>query len=143
MHFPACCTKGIVLFTSGPQNQTIMEGESVHFECAYEGSDLTPSWRINASIYSHTELPRSYEFNDQDFSLTIHNVPVSLNFTSFQCVVGTSFSSRGYLIVDVHQENITEGCVECIMPTSNSPLRDTLNKETTGVLLVLHARQTN
>ena len=137
-----CCTKGFVLFTSGPQNQTIMEGESVRFECAYEGSDLTPSWRINTSIYFHTELPRNFKFNDQDFSLTIHNVPVSLNFTSFQCVVGTSFSNRGYLVVDVDQKNITEGCVECIIPTSNSPPGETPNKGTTGVLLVLHVRQT-
>ena len=109
-------TKGVI-FSSEPQNLTVVEGESAHFDCVYEGSRLIPSWRINTTIYSHTMLPRGFEFNNQEFSLTVKNAAVSLNFTSFQCIVGTSVSRRGYLIVE---KRITS-CNGCLSSSSTMP----------------------
>ena len=105
-------SKGAVSFVSQPHNQTVKEGDAVRFECTYLGDDLTPAWRINNSIYSHTQLPAIYVFNDQDFSLSINSVPGSLNFTSFQCIVGTIFSNQGYLYVEVERQITTNSDVE-------------------------------
>lgn len=125
-------TKGVVLFVSQPHNQTVKEGETAHFECIYQGSDLTPAWRINNTIYSHTQLPTKFLFNDQDFSLTINSVPESLNFTSFQCSVGTIFSTRGYLFVEVEIQNVST-----TRSTSNSRLiQTTPDFVMTGVFMV-------
>ena len=104
--------KGAVSFVSQPHNQTVKEGEAVHFECTYQGGDLTPAWRINNSIYSHTQLPAIYDFNDQDFSLSVNSVPGRLNFTSFQCIVGTIFSSQGYLFVEMERQITTKPGME-------------------------------
>ena len=106
-------------FLSEPQNQTITEGGTALFECVYEGSFLTPSWRINTTIYSHSELPSEFEFNDNDFSVEINDVPLSLNFTAFQCVVGTAFSGRAWLIVERNETASTECITDCVTPTSN------------------------
>ena len=78
---------------------TAVEGESVRFECDFDGSDLTPTWSINSTIYYHTDLPQIYGFNNQDFSLTIINVSLNLNGTSFECIVGRTKSAVGVLIV--------------------------------------------
>ena len=122
---------------SQPRNQTVKEGETIHFECAYQGSDLTPAWRINNSIYSHTQLPAIYDFNDQDFSLTVNSVPGSLNFTSFQCIVGTIFSNQGYLFVEVEQQNITmANCTKCSASTTKSDVETTPELTVTGVFRV-------
>lgn len=115
-------TKGAVSFVSQPRNQTVKEGDSIRFECSYQGSYLTPAWRINRTIYPHTDLPHIFMFNDQDFSLTVSSVPSSLNFTSFECIVGTVFSNRGYLHVEVDRDrNITQ-CTECF--TSSTKVSD-------------------
>lgn len=104
-----------VSFISEPVNQTITEGTSVHFACTYEGSNRLPLWRINTTIFSHTQLPSGFKFDREDFSLCVLNAPASLNFTSFQCVVGTRFSNRGYLIVE---KNSTV-CKDCMSSTRN------------------------
>ena len=132
-----------VFFTSGPRNQTITEGESVQFECVYEGSYLIPSWRINTTIYSHTELPRGFEFDDDDFSLAVQNVPLSLNFTTFQCVVGTEFSSRAYLIVERNEtltlatEGVDRVTATSTSSESNAPSTTEGSTTTTGVSVLI------
>ena len=78
---------------------TVLEGNSVRFECDFEGSDLTPSWIINNSVYYHTHLPLIYSFDEQDFSLIIKNVSLDLSGTSFKCIVGWRKSAKGELIV--------------------------------------------
>ena len=132
----ATVIKGAVSFVSQPRNQTVKEGETVHFECAYQGSDLTPAWRINNSIYSHTQLPVMYDFNDQDFSLTVNSVPDSLNFTSFQCIVGTIFSNQGYLFVEVEQQIVTN-CTECFAFITKSDVKTTPQLTVTGVFRIM------
>ena len=131
----ATVIKGAVSFISQPRNQTVKEGEAVRFECAYQGSDLTPAWRINNSIYSHTQLPAIYDFNDQDFSLTVSSAPGSLNFTSFQCIVGTIFSNQGYLFIEVEQQ-YTTNCVQCSALTTTSAVENTTELITTGAFRV-------
>lgn len=100
---------GAVVFTSHPSNQTIMEGQLAHFECAFEGADnLVPQWRVNTTVYFFTDIPTIYGFDYQDFSLTIENAPRSLNFTSFQCIVGITFSNTAYLIIFANSTNSSE-----------------------------------
>ena len=94
---------------------TVLEGNSVRFECDFEGSDLTPSWIINNSVYYHTNLPLIYSFDEQDFSLIIKNVSLDLSGTSFECIVGRRKSAKGVLIVlrsqvnSSHPETPSEG----------------------------------
>lgn len=100
-----------VTFISEPRNMTILEGESVRFECDFEGSDLTPTWSINHFIYYHTNLPQIYSFNSQDFSIFIENVTLDLSGTYFQCIVGQRKSAKGMLIVLRSQSQGTENTV--------------------------------
>ena len=86
---------------------TVLEGSSVRFECDFEGSDLTPSWIINKSVYYHTNLPLMYSFDEKDFSLTVENVSLDLSGTSFECIVGQRKSAKGVLIVLRSQVNST------------------------------------
>ena len=65
-------------------------------------------------------LPRGFEFNNEDFSLTVKTAPVSLNMTYFQCIVGTSLSRRGYLIV----EKRTTSCIGCLPSSSTLPKQE-------------------
>ena len=88
-----------VSFISEPRNMTVVEGEAVRFECDFDGSDLTPSWIINNSVYYHTDLPHPYLFNNQDFSLTIEMVSLLLSGTTFRCIVGRTESVEGLLVV--------------------------------------------
>ena len=134
-----CLSPTEILFTAEPQDQTTTEGGTVRFECAYVGSFLTPSWRINTTIYEHSELPNGFEFNN-DFSLILNNVPLSLNYTAFQCVVGIAFSSRAWLIVERNETASIECVTDCIETTSNllpsptdTPITIGINRTTTGM----------
>ena len=86
----------------------------------YEGSDLVPSWRINSTIYFNTQLPKDFEVNEIDYSLTVQNVPAEWNFTALQCVVGTQFSNRGYLFVIPNSTT----CFDCVPSSSTSSPTD-------------------
>ena len=122
--------KGVSII-SGPQNQTVMEGDSARFECVYEGSDRVPSWRINTTIYSNSQLPGEYELDDQDFSLSVQSVPTSLNSTSFQCIIGIYFSEKGYLFVEPIEKNTTD-CDKC-NPVHTSTSTSEISSTTTFV----------
>lgn len=102
---------GAVSFTSHPSNQTIMEGQSARFECRFEGANTVPYWKVNTTVYYFTDIPRRYGYNYQDFSLNIQSTPKTLNFTSFQCIVGTAFSNRAYLIVFANETNTLENII--------------------------------
>jgi hypothetical protein len=104
---------------------TILEGESVRFECDFEGSDSTPSWSINNSIHYHTNLPQIYSFNGQDFSLSIENVSLDLSGTYFECIVGQRKSAKGVLTVLRSQSQQPNNAVNA----SHGPLEGKLNSK--------------
>ena len=106
---------GAVRFISEPDDQTVREGETAMFDCDFDGSDLTPSWRINDVIYFHTEISYPYSFNDQDFSLTVFNVTRIMNASTFQCIVGRTVSREGHLIIQVQKGKVMMKCTisEC------------------------------
>ena len=99
MNFCDVIIVGNVEFISEPVDQVVREGETVEFNCDFDGSDLTPSWRIDDVIYFHSEIRHPYSFDDQDFSLTVYNVSCVMNASTFQCIVGQCWSREGYLVV--------------------------------------------
>lgn len=90
-----------VRFTAEPQNITAFEGETVIFWCMYEGSNALSSWRINNTSYDRTSLNNmrhKYEYH-RDW-LTVRNVDLSMNSTTFQCEIFlTARSTIGRLTV--------------------------------------------
>jgi hypothetical protein len=108
---------------------TILEGDSVRFECDFEGSDSTPSWSINNSVYYHTNLPQIYSFNGQDFSLSIENVSLDLSGTYFECIVGQSKSAKGVLTVLRSQSQQPNNAVNVSHPETPGPSEGKLNNK--------------
>ena len=88
-----------IIFVSEPRDMIVAEGETVTFECTFNGSSLTPYWRINNVIYFIASIPPEYILNVQDFSVTVRNVTFGQNCSTFQCVVGRIASAEGKLII--------------------------------------------
>ena len=89
-------------FTSEPSNITVVEGESVTFNCsmAVMSEDIA-TWVIDGLEYYWSDFRsiQIYMFNLRDNSLTIHNSPTSLDGSSFQCILDNHRSRIGYLHV--------------------------------------------
>lgn len=89
---------------SGPRNVTVCEGQTVEMQCVVNPF-IIPVWKISGTIYSLFSIPSgTYSLDLQTFTLTIPNVSVSLNATTYQCFVHTPdskihLSTIGTLIV--------------------------------------------
>ena len=89
-----------MVFTSQPQDTTVVEGNAVRFQCSFEGSVRIPDWKINGTVYYWQYIPHPFTFHLSDFSLTVENVGASFNGTAVQCIIpGVAESSIGQLIV--------------------------------------------
>lgn len=76
-----------VQFTAEPHDVTVHEGETVKFCCMYNSGEFS-SWYINGTLHHRARLTGHYEYNFD--WLIVRNVTLSLNNTSFQCVLPSS-----------------------------------------------------
>ena len=76
-------TPASIQITTGPQNATVFEGESVLFRCSYTGTDSLPYWRIAGTTYSANRLPREYISTADGIFIT--SVETSMNNTKYIC----------------------------------------------------------
>ena len=81
-----------------------MEGATVKFNCSSTDNTLTAFWIINGIEYSWRDfaLTSAYTFDLQDNSLSINNINMSLDGTSYQCVIDGQRSEIGYLTVTIN-----------------------------------------
>ena len=71
-----------------PQDAHVTEGELAQFSCSYTGTRDIPLWRINTSWFSHLEnYPDRHEYNIATQVLTVSNVHLRDNGTTYQCLV--------------------------------------------------------
>lgn len=89
------------MFRDQPIDQKLGCGMTeVQFLCDYVVGGQTnrpfPTWIINSRPFSSNELPHNHTFNGS--VLSIHNVSLAQNNTSYQCVVGV-FSGQGQRIL--------------------------------------------
>ena len=111
-HFPPWCFRRIAhyssfssivgAFTSEPSNITVVEGESITFNCSMSAmNDDIATWIIDGLEYFWSDFgtKQIYSFNLSDNSLTINYSPTSLDGSSFQCILDNHRSQIGYLRV--------------------------------------------
>ena len=89
------------IFTSEPVNVTVLEGESIRFNCTRTMSDSIAIWIIDDLQYYWADFRNihQYTFSRADNSLTVNNAPRTLDGTSYQCVLNQEESNTGYLKV--------------------------------------------
>ena len=89
------------IFISEPANVTVFEGESLTLNCTSTMTSSIPLWIINGVQYYWSDFKRidQYTFIVANNSLTIHNVPRTLDGASYQCVFNQQASQVGYLTV--------------------------------------------
>lgn len=69
-------------------NVTSIIGGQAYFPCTYEGTDVTPGWRIvhangEASHYTATTLPINHYYNGM--GLLVREIDQTLNLTVYSC----------------------------------------------------------
>lgn len=84
-------------FTAQPEDITAVEGETVKFSCILQESNSSPIWIINNILYHRINLGGNYRYEKD--GLTVLNVELSMNNTSFQCITPTAESTVGILYV--------------------------------------------
>ncbi len=73
---------------------------TVQFVCLYEGSLALPTWKINGLDYSYLAmLPSKHQIDLTGSYLTVHNVDISMEGNTYQCVINSCFSDTGHLYV--------------------------------------------
>ena len=83
----------------------VHEMESVNISCFYNGTNIAPSWLINGTSYTLSNLPPGHSpiFQNNKHLIHIKNATLNLNSTTYQCIVvcsGKVFQSReGILII--------------------------------------------
>ena len=66
-------------------NVTVSEGMDAYFPCSYNGTNRSPTWKINNHTYFINNLPMKTSYNGS--VLTVSNVDLSLNNTSYYCYI--------------------------------------------------------
>ena len=88
------------MFTAEPQSVTVFTGETVQFNCTALGQITTPIWNINDIVYTWMQLPDKHYFNIATGSLTVTDVDLSMNNSTYQCYISnTGPSAIGVLYV--------------------------------------------
>ena len=93
----------MIEITQGPQNVTVVEGESAVFTCSYTGTFEFPTWHINGASYAiqgeTLGLPERHRYSNQ--MMTVRDVQASDDGTTYSCsfLFGTIASSEATLTV--------------------------------------------
>ena len=91
-----------VVFQLQPRDMFVNTGETVIFECVYEGSRASAFWEINNRHYHlSNSLPQNHHVHENISGsfLTIDDVDSSLNGNTYRCIVISIFSNIGHLYV--------------------------------------------
>lgn len=92
---------GAIVFLSEPRDILAQIGETVRFECDYEGSQNTAAWEINGYLFAtFSVLPPKHRADIA--GLNIYDIDRSMDGNVYRCVVDSYYSKRGYL-------NISQG----------------------------------
>ncbi len=81
----------------GPADVTVEEGASAAFPCFYTGTSDVPFWYIDGDVHSFRNLPSRHSYSNQ--SLTIFDVQLTDNGTTYQCSFFVTSSDTGILTV--------------------------------------------
>ncbi len=78
---------GVITFLDQPQDMFVCEMQTVTIPCTFKGTDLIPTWFINATNYNWSQLKSPYQVISvaNGFALVISVVPLRLNATSYKC----------------------------------------------------------
>ena len=90
----------------GPRNITRDEGQTdITIPCGLNTGQATPFWKISGFLYYPSDVPLPFIASQNGRFISIPVVSLSMNGTSFQCFIPTSFghglisSSTGTLTV--------------------------------------------
>ena len=102
------------MFSSQPVTMTVEVGKTTQFHCRCDGTNSIPKWLIQRIIYPAYELSYPYEYDSETSSLIVHDVTLSLNQTTIQCLVNDNkFSSEGILFVIEKKEGKKLSLIIC------------------------------
>lgn len=88
---------GAIVWYDQPTDFNVSVGGTALFKCNYTGTPGIPWWRINGRSYSIRGLPDSRHYY-HDYVLTVRDVTVSDNSSTYQCFFGSGvFSTTGRL----------------------------------------------
>ena len=78
-----------------------MIGNAATFECIYDESvEVTAIWEINHLRYTYSSLlPVGHQFDETGSLITVHDVQLSMDGNSYQCIVNSCYSTVGHLTV--------------------------------------------
>ena len=79
------CTWYVALQDQSTNYITVQEGESATFNCTVSGNNEPPFWWIAGVAYPVIDLPARHSFNSLLQQLTVSNVSLSDNGTTYQC----------------------------------------------------------
>ena len=78
-----CIGMSQIDITHGPENVTIVEGESASFHCFVAGTTAVPYWYIGHSLYTIRDLPSRHSYFN--WTLTVTDVKLSDDQETYQC----------------------------------------------------------
>ena len=103
IHMYVCMYVGDVIITTPPENRTVLRGSDVTISCGYgSATALTITWIINGISFNQQEIVNSplYRLNFATSPMLTSLTVFSINgTTTFQCVVQSTTSTRGIIIV--------------------------------------------
>ena len=66
-----------------PQDITVIEKSTVHFNCSYAGTTSAPLWIINNEVFTIDRLPGRHSYSNQ--VLTVNYTQVSDSGNTYRC----------------------------------------------------------
>ena len=98
--FHVTLNAGSDLFAQEPSRLISCIGGSARFDCVYTASPCNdvPVWKINNFDYYRENLPMHYSYQFP-FSLIINEVETSMNLSTHQCIVCSTWSSTVTLFI--------------------------------------------
>ena len=77
-----------------PRNITRAEGTvNVIIPCRSYSSQATPFWKVNGTVYYHSDVPPPFVASKSSREITIPTIDSTLSGTSFQCFIPSSSDS--------------------------------------------------
>ena len=72
-----------IVFITQPEDHNVCIGSSATVKCMFMGTDVLPSWFINSTLYTSSDLPPNHRYDGR--LMTIDNVLPHQNDTTYQC----------------------------------------------------------
>lgn len=81
--FYHCAGNCAIVITSEPQDAAAFVGDTVQFNCNYEGTFDVPFWYIGGTAYATDGLPRRHSYRNR--ILTVTDVQLTDSGQTYQC----------------------------------------------------------